>query len=81
MQVKISHWGNSLGVRIPKALAEQAGFQDGDALEIAATSEGLTLCKRTPQRKYSLEDLVSQITDENRHDEIDWGTPQGREVW
>ncbi len=81
MQVKISHWGNSLGVRIPKALAEQAGFLDGDALEISATPEGLTLCKLTPQRTYSLEELVSQITDENRHTEVDWGQSQGREAW
>ena len=80
MYVKVSHWGNSLGVRIPKALAEQAGFKDGDAIEIAATSEGLTLCKPA-QQKFCLEELVSRITDENRHDAIDWGPPQGREAW
>lgn len=27
-----------------------------------------------------LEDLVALITDENRHEEIDWGPPVGREI-
>jgi antitoxin component of MazEF toxin-antitoxin module len=25
--------------------------------------------------------LLEQVTPENRHDEIDWGEPQGREIW
>jgi hypothetical protein len=26
-------------------------------------------------------DLVDQVTPENRHDEINWGKPVGKEVW
>ena len=29
----------------------------------------------------TLESLVEQITDDNRHDEIDTGPPVGKEVW
>ncbi|MFL6233345.1 MAG: hypothetical protein ACJ76N_09450 [Thermoanaerobaculia bacterium] len=28
----------------------------------------------------TLEELVTQITDENRHEEFDWGPPVGREI-
>jgi hypothetical protein len=28
----------------------------------------------------TLEDLVARITDENRHEEVDWGPPVGREI-
>ncbi len=28
-----------------------------------------------------LQDLVGQITPENRHEETDWGKPKGKEVW
>jgi len=28
----------------------------------------------------TLEDLVARITDENRHEKIDWGPPVGREI-
>lgn len=34
---------------------------------------------RKPTKKYSLEELLSRITPENRHDEIDFGT-EGREL-
>ncbi len=30
---------------------------------------------------YDLDELISGITEENRHDLIDWGDPVGREVW
>jgi len=30
--------------------------------------------------RYSLEELVAGITPENRHGEIDWGPPVGREL-
>jgi antitoxin MazE len=29
----------------------------------------------------TLDELVERITPENRHDETDWGEPEGREVW
>jgi hypothetical protein len=32
-------------------------------------------------RKESLDDLLSRVTDENRHPEVDFGPPVGKEVW
>ena len=31
--------------------------------------------------RYDLDELVAGITDQNRHDLIDFGEPVGREVW
>ncbi len=31
--------------------------------------------------RFSLDDLIDAITDENRHAEVDWGPPRGNEVW
>jgi antitoxin MazE len=36
---------------------------------------------RPSRPSYSLEQLVSQITPRNRHDETDWGAPIGHEAW
>lgn len=36
---------------------------------------------RAVPRRYSLAELVAGITDENRHDEVDWGPPRSAEVW
>jgi len=81
MEVKISQWGHSLGLRIPKPLAEQAGLKPGDAMEIAATADGLTLRKRHKPPRFDLKRLVAGITQENRHEEVDWGPAAGREIW
>ncbi len=33
------------------------------------------------QPRYDLYELISCITLENRHDELDWGRPRGKEIW
>jgi antitoxin MazE len=77
--VRVTRWGNSLAVRIPKALAEQTGIEDGSEVELSVADGALTM--RPKARSYSLEELLEQVTPENRHDEIDWGETQGKEVW
>ncbi len=80
MLVKVQKWGNSLAVRIPKALAEEAGLEVGNEVELRAVDGQLRVAP-TQEPRYTLEELVSQITPENRHGEIDWGPPVGNEVW
>lgn len=31
--------------------------------------------------EYDLDDLIARITKSNRHAEIDFGTPVGKEIW
>jgi len=79
MRTRISKWGNSLGIRIPRVFAREAGLEDGDEVEISVSGGRIIL---TPVMKdYALEDLVSGITAENRHTESDWGKPAGSEGW
>ena len=73
----VGKWGNSLGLRIPKALAEQVGLQDGTAVEITVESGRLVI---VPAQK-SLDVLLARITPENLHGETDDGLAVGQEVW
>jgi antitoxin MazE len=77
---RIAKWGNSLAIRIPLAIAKQAGLAEGDPIRLTFDPEGGILL-RPARRRYELSDLVAQITPENRHEETDWGRPQGRESW
>lgn len=36
----VSKWGNSLAVRLPKALVEQLGLKEGDELVVVASEAG-----------------------------------------
>ena len=73
----MAKWGNSLAVRIPKEIAEKARIREGDAVEIKADKGRIEL--RRADRIPTLEELVAQITPENRHPEVDWGPDVGRE--
>ncbi len=76
----LAKWGNSLALRIPRALAESARLREGEPVSLRVTKEGGLVIKPA-QRKYRLDDLVSRITAKNRHEETDWGKPVGRENW
>jgi antitoxin MazE len=80
MTTELGRWGNSLGVRIPKALAERAGLQEGDRVSLDVANDG-ALVIRAATPRYSLDELVAGITPRNRHDETDWGAPVGKEPW
>ena len=77
---QVSRWGNSLAVRIPQAIAKEARLADGDRVTLDISADG-SIVLRTTRRKYELQDLVSGISKRNRHSEVDWGAPVGRESW
>lgn len=80
MESHVRKWGNSLALRIPKALAVEAGISEGSAVEIEL--DGDTLSVRALRiEDYSLEDLLAGVTPQNRHGEIETGGSVGREVW
>ena len=80
MVTKIQKWGNSLGLRIPKSFAKEAGVEEGSAVDISIDGERLVIQPvRSPA--YKLRDLVSEIREDNLHDEIPTGDRVGREVW
>jgi antitoxin MazE len=79
MKTQMVKWGNSLAVRIPKAVVEEARLKEGDALEIEAAAEGRVELRR-PTKIPTLAQLVSQISPENRYTEISVGGEVGKEV-
>jgi len=74
---QIVRWGNSLAVRIPKPVAEEAGVQEGDPIVIEAAEGHIRL--RRKQRIPTLKELVAQITPENRYAETVTGRALGKE--
>lgn len=76
--VAVVKWGNSLAVRIPKAVAEDAGLREGDALTIE-TGLGQIELRRT-ERIPTLKELVARITPENRYDEMPSGAERVKEA-
>ena len=71
MQAHIRRWGNSLAVRIPKALADEVGLTNGSPISITIKN-GQIVIRPAQAPRYRLDDLLAQITDDNKHGEIDF---------
>lgn len=80
MVTKIQKWGNSLGLRIPKTFAKEAGVEEGSAVDISLEGDRLVI-RPLRTSKYQLSNLLSQVREDNLHKEISTGDSVGREAW
>ena len=80
MHVRVQKWGNSLAVRLPKPLAEDAEVKEGTVLNLAV-SEGRVVATPVQKRKWSLKQLLARVSKKNLHAEVDFGPSVGREIW
>lgn len=79
METTLKKWGNSLAIRIPGVYCRQSGMNEGSKVKISLENGSLVI---TPVKtKYKLEDLLLQVNDGNLHGEIQYGEPQGHEIW
>ena len=79
MVVKTAQWGNSIGVRIPRAIARKKGIGVDTSVEVSETEDGVFI-KAVGSKEYTLKELVKKITPQNRHSEEDYGLPVGKEL-
>lgn len=77
MRLRVTKWGNSLGLRIPASLAREMGLSDGATLELEREDDHIVL---RPVR-FTLEELLERVTPENQHAELPIGKRVGRESW
>jgi antitoxin MazE len=78
MSVKIQKWGNSLGVRIPKAVIDKVNLSENSEVEIESKNGAIVIFPS--KKKYSLDSLLEQITKKNLHSDEDFKS-EGNEVW
>ena len=80
MHVRVQKWGNSLAVRIPKPLAEDAEVKEGTVLNLAV-SGGKVVATPVQEKKLSLRQLLAEVNSKNLHAEVNSGRSFGHEVW
>lgn len=73
-------WGNSLAVRLPAAFAEEIQLRADAPIEMGVEN-GRFFVVPAVEDVPSLEALLARVTPETRHSAIQWGAPQGNEVW
>ncbi|KAF0674889.1 AbrB/MazE/SpoVT family DNA-binding domain-containing protein [Profundibacterium mesophilum] len=70
--------GNGASVRIPRAVLRATGFSSGQSVEVRA-ERGRIVIAHVGAHGYALDDLLARITPENRHADVTFGHPVGRE--
>jgi antitoxin MazE len=80
MLTKIQKWGNSLALRLPKAFALDARLENDSIVEISLV-DGQIVIKPVVAPAWTLEQLLSAVTDHNIHHESDTGEAVGSEIW
>ncbi|NDJ21552.1 AbrB/MazE/SpoVT family DNA-binding domain-containing protein [Nostoc sp. B(2019)] len=80
MTAVVAKWGNSLAIRIPKSIAEQAHVTEGIGIDFSVEGNSIII---TPQkrRKYTLDELLEGMTPENFHSEFETGNAVENEDW
>ncbi len=80
MQIQVQKWGNSLAIRIPKSFAKETNINKGSFVDLTL-SDGKLIATPISKGKYSLVQLLDEITNDNIHGEIDTGDAVGKEIW
>jgi antitoxin MazE len=80
MSGKISRWGNSVAVRIPKEVLEQAGLREGQSVDFS-TRDGVVEVRK---RSQSIEELFAEYEEKygplEPPEMVDWGPDVGTEI-
>jgi len=79
MTTKIQKWGNSLGIRLPKAMFESGQFTEGSIVALKQKGPEIIL-KVVKQKKLSLKEIMKNIRPEQFHSLIDFGPDVGKEI-
>jgi antitoxin MazE len=80
MQTRVQKWGNSLGVRIPRGLAEEVGLGAGTEVSLTAKDGELVVKPALPTRLI-LDELLSGVSESNIHSFVDTGSAVGAEIF
>ena len=79
MTTRIQKWGNSQGVRISKEILDTVNWNENE--EILVFVKGGRIILEKSKKKKNIKELFADYDEKYEPEEIDWGEPQGDEVW
>lgn len=79
MYAEIQKWGNSQGVRIPKSILQMLGWNERESVRMDAADGKLILSR--PRRHKTIEERFAGFSGNYVKENVDWGEPEGKEVW
>lgn len=82
MLTKVQKWGNSQGIRIPKAVLNETNIMVGDEVDVSAEADKIVIqIKNRIRGKYLIQDIVAEMPPDYESQEFEWGDAEGQEQW
>lgn len=78
MKAQIGKWGNSLAIRLPKYVTEELKLEVADRIDCRIES-GKIVIELLKDDDLTLEELLAMPLE--KEEEVNWGNPQGEEIW
>lgn len=78
----LKRWGNSLAVRIPASVAQEARLAEGQEIDVQVVDGKVHILAHTAIKRFSRERYLQQLRDARLepHAAVDFGAPQGSEL-
>jgi antitoxin MazE len=84
MKNAVQKWGNSLGLRIPAAIAAEMQIKRGTPVTLRLDDGVLMVQVARPRRRrrsrFKMSELLARVTPENFQPAYDWGPDVGTEI-
>lgn len=88
MYATIQKWGNSQGLRIPKALLDAVGLRENDRVELVQSEDSIQIKRAVSVPHRTLEERLTSFygkpiesIERLEEQEYNWGAAEGQEVW
>ena len=79
--LKVSTWGNSLGIRLPKKIVNELNISDGTMLDVKVVDNQIILDPKDEIDKLFSNFDFEEFYKNNKLEEIDFGEPVGNEIF
>jgi antitoxin MazE len=80
MKTTVKQWGNRVVERIPGSLMHSMLLHVEDIVDMRV-EKGRIVIEPMRQNTYDLNVLLKGVTSKNRHEAVEFGSPEGQEVW
>lgn len=83
MNTKIQKWGNSLAVRLPKALTDSLQLAEGSTVRFVQKGKKLeieAIHDLRYKKEWTLKELLKGVSANDTHPETEWGSDVGNEL-
>jgi antitoxin MazE len=89
MTTAIVKWGNSQGIRLPKAFLQNLNIAENDTVDVLVENEAIIIKKIYGKKHKTTKERLANFYGSNskseslpeKQSEIDWGKPVGGEIW